>query len=316
MVLFHDDADRLRFLAIVALVLKETGTKCLAWALMSNHYHLVLVAGPAGISKVIQRINLTYAKYYNRRYGGTGHVFQGRFGSKLVTDDDHLLTVIGYVHLNPVRARVVATVDDLADHPWSGHAALMGRQPPGFLAANRTLNLFALAVPQARIRLRNFLMGLAGEVTDLVDDVAQHRLQSLALTQRDRLRTDLAGVASIEGPLQRAADILRPRAARLAWRRLLEDRGWTLDRLIETVCRAVGADPDAVRVGRRTAPEARARAVIGFLGFRYLEISGRRLAAATGVTCSAMSRATSRGKSVLDRNGLSADALFDAPVPV
>jgi putative transposase len=140
--IYRDDADRRRFLATVALVLKEAHGRCLAWTLMTNHYHLLVETGREPLWRVFQRINQRHACWFNRRHGRTGHLFEGPFNSDRVDDDEHLATLAAYIHLNPVRAGIVPDVAALATYPWTGHAALLGRTPQPFHDVDRALAAF------------------------------------------------------------------------------------------------------------------------------------------------------------------------------
>jgi hypothetical protein len=102
----------------------------------------------------MKRVMTGYALYFNRRYQRVGHLVQNRYGSRLVGDDAGLPVLIRYVHLNPLAAGIVASLDDLADHPWCGHGALMGRLVPrDFHSVPAALSLFDPEPGSAREQL-------------------------------------------------------------------------------------------------------------------------------------------------------------------
>jgi putative transposase len=88
---------------------------------MSNHIHLLLrpQAGQS-ISRILQSLTVAHTWRYHRRHRSVGHVWQGRFKSPLIQEDEHLLTVLRYVEANPLRAGLVA---DVKDYPWTSYAA-------------------------------------------------------------------------------------------------------------------------------------------------------------------------------------------------
>jgi putative transposase len=132
--IFDDDADRDNFLQRLAMILKETSTPCYAWALIPNHFHLLLRTGKVPISTVMRRLLTGYAVSFNRRHRRYGHLFQNRFKSILCQEDLYLKELVGYIHLNPLRARLVAELKELAKYPYAGHSVLMGKQIRDFQA--------------------------------------------------------------------------------------------------------------------------------------------------------------------------------------
>jgi len=125
--IFEHDGDRQGFLDRLERIVEPTHTGLFAWCLMPNHFHLLLRTGRAPLSIVMRRLLAGYAGSFNRRHRRAGHLFQNRFKSILVEEDPYLLELVRYIHLNPVRADLVASVDALARYPWTGHAVLLGQ---------------------------------------------------------------------------------------------------------------------------------------------------------------------------------------------
>ena len=105
--IFWDDADRDAFVKRLGQVLIETHTDCFAWALLPNHVHLLLRTGLTPITGVMARLLTGYAVEFNRRHRRHGHLFQNRCKSILCQADPYLLELVRYIHLNPLRARLV-----------------------------------------------------------------------------------------------------------------------------------------------------------------------------------------------------------------
>jgi putative transposase len=90
-----------------------------AYCVLPNHFHLVVVATARDLARAMKRINGVYAQWFNRKYGGFGHVFQGRYGAKPIRTERHLYETIRYVLLNPVRAGLC---EHPGEWPWSNYA--------------------------------------------------------------------------------------------------------------------------------------------------------------------------------------------------
>jgi len=114
--IFYDDEDYRRFLETLAKKKSEKQYEVYGYCLMGNHVHLLLRENTDPIARIMSRIGTSYAWWYNRKYDRSGHVFQGRYGSECVEDDAYLLTVIRYIHNNPVKANFVKAPED---YRWS-----------------------------------------------------------------------------------------------------------------------------------------------------------------------------------------------------
>lgn len=99
--LFKEDSDKVKYLSIVKRVQLKHGFKVYAYCLMNNHGHLIIDCAGADISKAMHAINLSYARYFNRKYDRYGHVFQDRFKSKVIDTHGYLVNLSAYIHNNP-----------------------------------------------------------------------------------------------------------------------------------------------------------------------------------------------------------------------
>ncbi len=121
-----NDEDRQEFLNRVGKAAEKTGTVIYAWALMSNHAHLLLRSGLVGLPSFMRKVLTGYSVSFNRRHQRSGHLFQNRYKSILCEEDPYFIKLVSYIHLNPLRAGLVASLEELECYPWSGHAAIMG----------------------------------------------------------------------------------------------------------------------------------------------------------------------------------------------
>lgn len=118
--IFHDKEDRKRYLEILKNVKHTTPYTLLGYCLMTNHVHLLIKEGQDAIGKVMGSIGISYAYWYNKKYQRVGHLFQDRYKSENVEDERYLLTVLRYIHQNPVQANMVKAI---GDYPWSSYRA-------------------------------------------------------------------------------------------------------------------------------------------------------------------------------------------------
>jgi len=114
--IFNDDKDKARLLEIVVETKELYDFKIFAYAIMGNHYHLFIQALNIPISKIMHQINTRYAMYYNKKYEKVGHVFEGRYKGILVQDDSYFVTLVKYIHNNPVAAGIC---DSMEEYKWS-----------------------------------------------------------------------------------------------------------------------------------------------------------------------------------------------------
>jgi putative transposase len=125
--IFRDDEDRRALLRLFGRVVRVLRWRIHAYVLMGNHYHLLLETPEPNLSRGMHQINGIYTQRFNRRHQRVGHLFQGRFHSILIEKDAHLLEVVRYVVLNPVRAGLSKHAHDW---PWSNYRATAGLERP------------------------------------------------------------------------------------------------------------------------------------------------------------------------------------------
>lgn len=145
--IFRDDTDRELFLSTLGKVCERTGWRVHAWVLMTNHYHLLIETPEANLVAGMRWFQTTYTVRFNRRHRVSGHLFQGRYKAVAVDPEErgYFALLSDYIHLNPVRARMILPEGRLFDFRWSSYrwyAARNGR--PGWFEPVRVLGELGL----------------------------------------------------------------------------------------------------------------------------------------------------------------------------
>lgn len=163
--IYHDDADRRAWLKILALVCERHRCIIHGYCQMTNHYHLLVETTDANLGQLMGQLNGRYARYVNWRHDLVGHVFQGRYKAILVQKASYLLQLSRYIALNPLRGKIVSSLDDW---PWSSYPYFIGApHSPTWLERNWLLGQFGSTGIQASAQYRNFVLGGVGGTSPL-----------------------------------------------------------------------------------------------------------------------------------------------------
>ena len=181
--IYADDNDRLRFLAVLAEVVKRYNWLCHAYCLMDNHYHLLIETPEGNLSAGMRQLNGVYTQTYNRSHQATGHLFQGRYKAILVEKENHLLELCRYVVLNPQRAGINV---EPKNYRWSSYPATVDLvQKPDFLSCDWLLANFANKKGPAQVRYCQFVKdGLQNHSTPWENVAGSLILGSAAFVQK------------------------------------------------------------------------------------------------------------------------------------
>jgi putative transposase len=142
------------------------GVTVYAYCLMSNHVHLLLETGSEPLSRFMQGLQQSYAQYFNRRHHKVGHLFQGRYKAIVCEKDEYLLALVRYIHLNPIRAKLVHRLDDYA---YSGHREYCGARVGEVLEPSRVLDMLGGRAAYRRFVQEGLRDGHREEYYDVID---------------------------------------------------------------------------------------------------------------------------------------------------
>lgn len=124
-IIFEDCEDYQKYLDLLKDYQEISGYKIYAYCLMNNHLHLLIMEGEEDLGNIFKRMGSSYVYWYNWKYNRSGHLFQDRFKSEPVEDDAYFLTILRYIHQNPLKAGAVV---ELGDYPWSSYHEYQGKR--------------------------------------------------------------------------------------------------------------------------------------------------------------------------------------------
>ena len=155
--IFVDDQDRYLFLQRLGTNITDAKCSVYAWALMNNHLHLLFKSGERGVSSVMRKQLTWYAMYFNRKYNRSGHLFENRYKSILCEEDRYLLALVRYIHLNPIRAGIIKTIEELDNYPCTGHGVIIGKSKQAWMDTDYILFHFGKQLKGSRKAYRKFI---------------------------------------------------------------------------------------------------------------------------------------------------------------
>ena len=244
--IFGDDQDRYRFFLLLQEGVERFGYQVYGYCLMDNHIHLAVQVGEVPLSRAMQNLSFRFTRWINWRSQRTGHLFQGRYKAILIEEDEYLLQLVSYLHLNPVRAGMV---EHPLDYPWSSHRAYLGREMIPWLNCDAPLSQLS----KRRTSARKIFAGFVEDQIPLGHRKEFHGVGSMdaRILGEDSFLNDVL-LQTEEPPLPRP----------------------DLTTCLRLVAGYFDCEPERLRVAGRSQKESRVRA---FLAWAILEKSSASL---------------------------------------
>jgi REP element-mobilizing transposase RayT len=305
---FIDDADKKDFVARLGRVISETQTPCYAWALIDNHFHLLLKTGNVPIATVMRRLLTGYAVSFNLRHKRSGHLFQNRYKSILCQEDAYLLELVRYIHLNPLRAGLVSSMRQLDQYPYCGHSILTGKRNYDWQDTNYVLNLFGKSVSSARKGYRAFVeKGVKkGRRPDLIGGGLLRTAGGWAALRAYRqMKIHIKGDERILGDSDFVESVLEEQNERLERRYRIQKQGYDFDKILDRVAKMFELKPEEVLGKTKQSMRVKARSVLCYWAVNELEMTGAAVGRRLKMSKSAVSRAAVRGEKIVSDMKLS-----------
>ena len=304
--IFLDGKDRDDFIDRLSTILPEARMACYGWALMSNHAHFLFRTVDVGLSTVMRRLLTGYAVSFNIRHKRHGQLFQNRYKSIICQEDAYLKELVRYIHLNPLRAKLVPGIGALNRYKYSGHSALMGKRKCEWQDTRHVLSYFSKQVAAARRRYLSYVeAGIdQGRRPELVGGGLIRSLGGWAEAKRLRLRGQdrVKGDQRILGDSDFVLDVLAEAGEKFDRYYELKSLGYDLNKVAARVSEMYGIDERYILSKGRQRQRVDARSLLCYWAVRELGMSLTELAGRFGMSPSAVSYAVARGEVIAREN--------------
>jgi REP element-mobilizing transposase RayT len=306
--IFTDEKDYYAFLERLGGLLTDTKTSCYAWVLIPNHFHLLLRTGNVPISVLMKKLLTGYAINFNRRHNRYGHLFQNRYKSILCQEDSYLLELVRYIHLNPLRAKLVKEYGGLYAHPYCGHGVIMGRRKAKWQDTEYILGYFGDKEASARRNYSQFVRkGIEkGKRPDLTGGGLLRSHGGWAGVRALKESNDYQkGDERILGDGAFVKEVLEKAEEKFRDKYRLKAEGYNLDKLIDRVSVVTQVTGKQILDNARDRKRTDARSILCFWATEMLGVTQTELASILRLTQSAVSHAVTRGRVLVEKNSYS-----------
>lgn len=305
--IYRDPQDREEFIRRLAESLQKTCNKCYGWALMSNHFHLVIRTGKRPLGEMMRKLLTGYAVYFNRRHKRSGYLFQNRYKSILCQEDVYVMELVRYVHLNPLRGGLVKDIQELNRYPWSGHAVLIGNNKADWQSTGEILERFGRTKKHAIRKYMDFITD--GQHMGRRDDLIGGGLRRSAggwsgVLELKRSNERWQGDERVLGDGDFVTQVLKSSEEELIRRDRLKRDGWDLNRVAVRVCELMTIQKNELLQRSRMSKVSKARELFAYWVNQELGISGKQIADYLDVSNPAITKSIRRGEQVASENNL------------
>ncbi len=299
--IFKADDDRDDLIKRLSLLLPETRISCYAWSLMTNHAHFLLRTGDIPLSALMRRLLTGYVVGFNRRHKRYGHLFQNRYKSFICQEDIYLKELVRYIHLNPLRAKIVSSLAELNSYQYSGHSILMAGSKSNWQDVNYVLSIFGETVRSARKKYLAYVesgmnQGRRPELVGggLVRSPGGWREFKKSLGRSVRLKGD----QRILGESEFVSDILAEADEKFERAYELKRRGYDLKAIEDKVCKIFAIESEQLFQGSQQQAVSNARGLFCYWAVRELGYSATHIAEKLKRTVAGVVYAMRRGESL------------------
>ena len=297
--IFTSNKDREDFIERLANLCPAMGIKCYAWSFMHNHAHFLFHTGKESLSGFMRRLLTGYVIGFNRRHKRRGHLFQNRFKSIICQEETYLRELVRYIHLNPIRAGIITTLDELSNYKYTGHSAIMGNVKRDWQDSEYVLGYFGKSVKKARKEYESFVnAGLGDGRKDELTGGGLIRSLGGWIEAKEILKggVHIMSDERILGDSDFVDSIISHSEESYDKRQRLRQQGYNLNRIAERVAEVFGVDVEDVFSKGRQDWKVKARSLLCFWASRELGISHAELAKRLELSPAAIGFSVERGE--------------------
>jgi putative transposase len=300
--IFLKDKDCEDFIERLSKLCPEMGINCCAWAFMPNHAHFLFRTGEEPLSKLMRRLLTGYVIGFNRRHKRRGQLFQNRYKSIICHEETYLLELVRYIHLNPIRAGIVKTLDELNIYKYCGHSVLMDKVRREWQDTDYVLGYFGKGKRKARKEYESFVkegfnQGRNKELT------GGGLIRSLGgwIEAREILKSAVHIMSDerILGDSDFVDSIIIQSEEHYDRRHRLKRQGYNLDRIAERVAEVLEMEPDEVYSKGRQNRKVKARSLLCFWASRELGMPHTLLAKKLEMSLANIGLSVERGELIV-----------------
>lgn len=305
--IFYNDEDREQFLGRLGTILKETGTSCFAWALIPNHFHLLLKTGPTCLSTVMRRFLTGYAVGFNRRHRRWGHLFQNRYKSILCQEETYLLELTRYIHLNPLRARLVENMSGLDTYKYCGHGVVLGRRKNEWQDTDYILKRFGSHRSDARREYRKFVVkGIEqGKRSELIGGGLVRSVGGWsALKALRKAKISIKGDERILGDSDFVQQSIEMANEQMERKYRIQAQGYDFQKIARRVSEVLNMPIGKVLAAGKNRETVRARSLLCYWAVRECGMAMIVLAKRFEISSTAVGQSVRRGEKIAKENNL------------
>ena len=306
--IFRDNKDRDDMIDRLSDLLPATNTACYAWAFLSNHAHFLLRSGDAGLSKLMGRLLTGYAVTFNRRHRRHGQLFQNRYKSIICQEDVYLNELVRYIHLNPLRAKIVSNISRLNWYKYCGHSNLMGKRECSWQDVEYVLSFFGHSTSEGREEYYSYIKeGVdQGRRPELVGGGLIRSLGGWAEVRelRSKGQDRIKGDERILGDGDFVMDILSEANEKMDRRYELKGLGFDLDKLEKRVLEIYRIERQDLYSKSRIKTRSEARGVFCYWAVRELGVNGAQLARRFKMSQAGVVYAVKRGEKIVNEKAI------------